>query len=129
MKGKVGLVIGLAAGYVLGARAGQERFEQIKAKAQKVWNLDPVQNQVERVSDFARTAAASVPVAVWDGAVKVTKAAAKKGSASERVDAAKSAAADSAGDVKQAAEQTASDLADKAEEARTEAEGDARGGA
>src|SRR3546814_17314066 len=30
MKGKVGLVIGLAAGYVLGARAGRERYEQIK---------------------------------------------------------------------------------------------------
>lgn len=36
MRGKVGLVIGLAAGYVLGTRAGRERYEQIKAQAEKV---------------------------------------------------------------------------------------------
>ena len=48
MRGKVGLVIGLAAGYVLGTRAGRERYEQIKEQALKVWNLDPVQKQVDR---------------------------------------------------------------------------------
>ena len=29
MRGKVGLVIGLGVGYVLGTRAGRERYEQI----------------------------------------------------------------------------------------------------
>ena len=42
MRGKAGLVVGLAVGYVLGTRAGRERYEQIKAAALKVWNLDPV---------------------------------------------------------------------------------------
>ena len=46
MKGKIGIVVGLAAGYVLGARAGQERYEQIKEGFLKVWNTDPVQKQV-----------------------------------------------------------------------------------
>ena len=41
MKGKAGLVIGLAVGYVLGTRAGRERYEQIKEQWLKVWNLDP----------------------------------------------------------------------------------------
>ena len=33
MRGKIGIVVGLAAGYVLGSRAGRERYEQIKAGA------------------------------------------------------------------------------------------------
>ena len=32
MKGKVGLVVGLSVGYVLGTRAGRERYEQIKTQ-------------------------------------------------------------------------------------------------
>lgn len=40
MRGKTALVIGLAAGYVLGTRDGRTRYEQIKSQATKVW-LDP----------------------------------------------------------------------------------------
>ena len=46
MKGKVGLVIGLSVGYVLGTRAGRERYEQIKTQWLKLWNTAPVQRQV-----------------------------------------------------------------------------------
>ena len=42
MKGKIGLVVGIGVGYVLGTRAGRERYEQIKTQWLKVWNLDPV---------------------------------------------------------------------------------------
>ena len=45
MKGKIGLVVGLGVGYVLGTRAGRERYEPIKKQWLKVWNLDPVQAQ------------------------------------------------------------------------------------
>lgn len=31
-----------AIGYVLGARAGRGRYEQIKSNAQKVWSSNPV---------------------------------------------------------------------------------------
>jgi histone H3/H4 len=75
MRGKVGLVVGLAAGYVLGTRAGRERFEQIKAQADRVWHLDPVQRQVRRAGDLTRSAAQAIPSAAWSGAVKVTRAA------------------------------------------------------
>ena len=61
MKGKAGLVIGLAAGYVLGSRAGRERFEQIKEQALKVWNMDPVQEQVGKVKEFAKSSAMALP--------------------------------------------------------------------
>jgi len=36
MKGRTGFALGVAAGYVLGARAGQERYEQIKTATAKI---------------------------------------------------------------------------------------------
>ena len=74
MKGKIGLVIGLAAGYVLGARAGRERYNQIAKFASSVWNTAPVQKQVGKAKEFAKSSAMALPGAVWDTAVKVTKA-------------------------------------------------------
>jgi hypothetical protein len=54
MRGKILFVFGLVLGYVLGTRAGRERYEQIKAGAQKVW-LDPrVQEQVQTVEEFVK---------------------------------------------------------------------------
>lgn len=44
---RIAFVAGAAAGYVLGTRAGQKRYEQIKAKAEQVWSSDPVQQKVE----------------------------------------------------------------------------------
>jgi len=90
MRGKAGLVIGLGLGYVLGTRAGRERYEQIKAQALKVWNLDPVQEQVGKAKEFAKSAAMAVPTALWNGVTKVVrgdepqKAAAQKPASSKR---------------------------------------------
>jgi hypothetical protein len=54
MKGKILFVFGLALGYVLGTRAGRERYEQIKAGAEKVWHDPRVQRQVATVEEFVR---------------------------------------------------------------------------
>ena len=88
MRGKAGLVVGLAVGYVLGSRAGRQRYEQIKSQALKVWNMEPVQKQVGKAKDFAKSSAMALPSTLWDSAVKVTKAATSKGTAGERLDAA-----------------------------------------
>lgn len=117
MKGKVGLVIGLAAGYVLGSRAGRERYEQIKAQAEKVWNLEPVQEQVTKAKEFAKSSAMALPSTLWDGAVKVTKAASVKGTPSERFDAAVKAAKTSADDVQRSADVSAQAAEDAIDEA------------
>ena len=38
---KTGMVLGLGAGYVLGARAGRERYEQIARAAKMAWDSSP----------------------------------------------------------------------------------------
>ncbi|MGZ8803782.1 MAG: hypothetical protein ACXWZG_00590 [Microbacterium sp.] len=129
MRGKVGLVIGLAAGYVLGARAGRERYEQIKAQVDKVWNLDPVQEQVGKAKEFAKSTAMALPSTLWDSAVKVTKAASSKGTPGEKLDSAiktgraqvddvNAAAGSSARAVKDAADDAFDDIAKAAGEPR-----------
>ena len=104
MKGKIGLVVGLGVGYVLGTRAGRERYEQIKTQWLKVWHLDPVQAQVTRVQDFAKSQAAAIPGALWNGAVKVAKAVSDSGTPGQRLDSAIDATKDAVDDVADAAE-------------------------
>lgn len=50
---KISLLVGAAVGYVLGARAGRERFDQISDKASKVWGDPRVQEKVEDVKTTA----------------------------------------------------------------------------
>ena len=129
MRGKVGLVIGLAAGYVLGTRAGRERYEQIKHQALKVWNLDPVQQQVAKAKDYAKSAAMALPSTVWDSAVKMTKAAGSKGTPGQRLDATLKVGKDSADDIGAAAQQSADAVKDAAEDAVDDISDAGRGGA
>ncbi|WP_345800690.1 hypothetical protein AAIB33_14610 [Microbacterium sp. AZCO] len=130
MKGKVGLVIGLAAGYVLGSRAGRERYEQIKEQALKVWNLDPVQDQVDKVKGFAKQSAMALPSTLWDSAVKVTKAATSKGTTpGQKLDGAIKAGKDSASDIDAAAATSASAVKDAVDDAFDDSSDAGRGGA
>ncbi|WP_396667169.1 hypothetical protein [Microbacterium sp. R86528] len=117
MRGKSGLVVGLAVGYVLGTRAGRERYDQIKTQWNKLWQLDVVQDQVTKATDFAKSSAMALPSTLWDSAVKVAKAASSNGSAGSKIDAVIKANKDSAADVAQAAETTAAAVKDAAEDA------------
>lgn len=104
MRGKVGLVIGLGVGYVLGTRAGRERYEQIKRQAVKLWNLDPVQQQVSKATDFAKSSAMAVPRAAWDGVTRVAKSVSGDGSPGQKLDAVIDDVKESVDDVKQSAD-------------------------
>ncbi|RKR75735.1 hypothetical protein [Frondihabitans australicus] len=53
MRGRLLFVAGAAIGYVLGSRAGHQRYEQIAAGASKVWHSAPVQKQVVKVERAA----------------------------------------------------------------------------
>lgn len=55
---KLSFLLGAATGYVLGARAGRERYDQIRSSAQRLWRSEPVQGQVSTAKHAARTKAA-----------------------------------------------------------------------
>jgi hypothetical protein len=51
---KTTLLVGVAAGYVLGARAGRERYEQIKTGAQRLARDPRVQAATHHAADVAK---------------------------------------------------------------------------
>ncbi|MET1038907.1 MAG: hypothetical protein ABW075_11570 [Aeromicrobium sp.] len=57
---KISLLIAAGAGYVLGSRAGRERYEQIKQQATKTWNNPKVQDTVDTVQTQAKHAGADL---------------------------------------------------------------------
>ena len=71
MKGKILLVVGLGVGYLLGTRAGRERYEQIKDAAAKLWNDPRVQQRVDQAEDFVKDKAPEVAEFLADGAKTV----------------------------------------------------------
>ena len=70
--GKLTFIAGMAAGYVLGARAGRQRYEQIRRTSGKVWNSGPVQKQVFNAKEVARTKAAPVVADMVADAARAT---------------------------------------------------------
>jgi hypothetical protein len=54
MKGKITLLVGGAVGYVLGTRAGRERYEQIKTQAEGLWNNPKVQEKATAAQDLVK---------------------------------------------------------------------------
>ena len=73
MRRRILFLFGLALGYVLGTRAGRQRFEQIKAGAEKIW-LDPrVQEQVHNVEGFVKEKAPDLADRASSAAKRVAK--------------------------------------------------------
>ncbi|GAB2688328.1 YtxH domain-containing protein [Thalassiella azotivora] len=60
MKGKGGLLLGLAAGYVLGTRAGRQQYEQMRSWAKGKWNDPAVQEKVHEAADSVKQKAPEV---------------------------------------------------------------------
>jgi oxygen-dependent protoporphyrinogen oxidase len=75
MQGRILFVTGAGIGYVLGARAGRRRYDQIKAAADRVWNDKNVQKSfndaVGTVQDFVKEKVPEVQGAVVGQAKKV----------------------------------------------------------
>lgn len=71
MRGKILLVVGLGVGYVLGARAGRQRYEEIVRAAQGFWNDPRVQKQVNHAEEFVKDKGEDVAEYLTDGAKKV----------------------------------------------------------
>lgn len=77
MRGRILFVVGLGVGYVLGAKAGRQRYEQIASAADKVWNSPAVTKQRHEVQQFVETQAPKLMEQAGDAATgafeKVTK--------------------------------------------------------
>lgn len=91
MKGKILFVAGLGLGYVLGTRAGREKYEELRTAALKVWNDPRVQKAADSVEDFVKDKAPDVAEFVSDNAKKVVAQVSGKKPAPQRSSTAKPA--------------------------------------
>ncbi|MDX2848370.1 MULTISPECIES: hypothetical protein [Streptomycetaceae] len=57
MRYRLTFISGVAVGYVLGARAGRERYEQLRKSAQRIAQNPAVRNSVESAGQAGRGAA------------------------------------------------------------------------
>lgn len=69
---KLVFIIGLVVGYVLGARAGRKRYDQIAEKAKHLWESPSVQQQVGKAEESLKTAAGKAGDAALDGVKHLT---------------------------------------------------------
>ena len=64
MRSKAAFIVGTGLGYVLGTRAGRQRFEKIKGVTRRVWQNPQVQARVTeleaKAADFARSEGAAL---------------------------------------------------------------------
>ncbi|MDO9455371.1 hypothetical protein [Nocardioides sp.] len=89
---KLTLAVAFAAGYVVGAKAGRDRYEQIRAGAQKVAENPRVQAATDAAKEKAGEVASSVAETAKEKATEVAGAA--KDKAADAVGSAKEKAAE-----------------------------------
>ena len=71
---KVGFLAGVGLGYVLGAKAGRRRYEQIKARADKVWQSPTVQHKVNDATQVVKDKAPELQHKVTEAAKDASSA-------------------------------------------------------
>lgn len=98
MKGKILLVVGLGVGYVLGARAGREKYDKIKRQAQWVWDSPAISDARDKVDAFVKDKTPDVAEVIATGVKKVVATVAGKpvASSSKTTTAAKPASTSAA---------------------------------
>ncbi len=69
---KTSLLLAAGVGYVLGTRAGRERYDQIVAQAKKLVGSQPVQSGMSKAGDTIKSQAPVVKDKVTEAAHKVT---------------------------------------------------------
>jgi hypothetical protein len=83
MRGRAALIVGLSAGYVLGTKAGRERYEQIKSQATRLWQDPRVQQKAAAAQDLAKEKAPEVQHKVTEVAQKAAGKAKNAASSAE----------------------------------------------
>ena len=82
MRGRLALLTGFAAGYVLGAKAGQERYEEIRSQFNKLMGTEPAQQLQAEVRQAASRASSVIEEKAADGISKVSELVGSGGSGS-----------------------------------------------
>jgi SLT domain-containing protein len=90
VKGKITLLVGGAVGYVLGTRAGRERYDEIVSQARGLWENPKVQEQAHKATDLAKEKAPEVQKKVADAASSASSAAKSKVSSDSSSDSSSS---------------------------------------
>ena len=67
MKLKTGLIIGFGVGYVLGAKAGRERYEQIRSLAGRIAETDTAHRLIEKSTAVVDLGSARAKQVVGEG--------------------------------------------------------------
>ncbi len=68
MMGKLTLLAGAAIGYVLGAKAGRQRYDQIMGRATQTWSSEPVQSKIETAKETVKARAPKIADKVGEAA-------------------------------------------------------------
>jgi hypothetical protein len=128
MRGKILFITGGLVGYVLGARAGRKRYDQIAEAASNVWHAEPVQRRVNEMRDFTLDKIGDSPSTLFATGKKIVsslqsatqsgaKAAASKAkTAQAKADAAAKTAAEAAEEAAKATAEHAAAVKAKAED-------------
>lgn len=72
MKGKLILLAGAAVGYVLGTRAGRQRYEQLKGRADAMWHDPKVQQKVTDAQQAVKDRAPELQEKLTDAASRAS---------------------------------------------------------
>ncbi|SEF15892.1 YtxH domain-containing protein [Jiangella alba] len=72
MKGKLILLAGAAVGYVLGTRAGRQRYEELKGRADALWHDPKVQQKVTDAQEAVRARAPELQEKLTDAASRAS---------------------------------------------------------
>ena len=78
MKGKILFVVGLGVGYVLGTRAGREKYDKIKRQAQWVWDSPAISDARDQVDAFVKARTPDLAEVIASGVKKVVATVAGK---------------------------------------------------
>ena len=78
MRGRLGLLAGFATGYVLGAKAGQQRFEEIRDGFNKLMGTEQAQQLQSQVKDAAERAGQVIEEKASDSVAKVSEKVSEK---------------------------------------------------
>lgn len=73
MRFRLGLMVGMGAGYVLGAKAGQERYIEIRDRFNTFMGTEPAQQLQAQAQEAAQRAGAVISEKASEGVAKVSQ--------------------------------------------------------